>query len=154
MNSKKVCVDASLALIWLLISQQNDRADALRREWREEGVELVGPPLFHAEVTSAIRRQVHFKRISPEEGDEAFSISLDIPVRIIDERQVYRRAWELAREFSLPHIYDMQYVAVAELHDCDLWTADKRLVNSLRGSTGRVRWLGEYKIAAAESDII
>ena len=144
MNSNSVCVDASLAVAWLSWEEYTPIANALRQEWREKGVQMVGPSLFHAEVTSAIRQRVYFKRILPEEGEEAFSIYLDIPIRIIDKQKVYRKAWELAREFNLPVCYDMQYLAVAELEDCELWTADRRLANSLPGKADRIKWVGEY----------
>ncbi len=144
MNLNSVCVDASIAIAWLSYERHTATANALRREWREKGVQMVGPPLFHAEVTSTLRKQVYFKRILPEEGEEAFSICLEIPIRIIDEPEMYRLAWELAKEFNLPVCYDMQYLAVAELQDCELWTADKRLANSLKGKAKRVRWVGEH----------
>ncbi len=144
MNLNSVCVDASLAVAWLSWEAHTPIANALRQEWREHGVQMVGPPMFHAEVTSAIRQHVYFKRILPEEGEEAFSIYLDIPIRIIDGPEVYRKAWQLAQEFNLPVCYDMQYLAVAELEDCELWTGDERLVNSLKSKTKRLRWLGEY----------
>jgi len=105
---------------------------------------MVGPPLFHAEVISTLRQHVYFKRILPEEGEEAFSIYLDIPIRIIDKQEVYRKAWELAKEFDLPRTYDMQYLAVAELEDCEFWTSDERLVNSLQSKVKRIRWVGEH----------
>ncbi len=143
MNSDRVCVDASLALAWLIRVQQDDNADALHREWLETGVELVGPPMFHAEVISVLRGEVFFKRITPEEGEEVFSIYLDIPIRTIDVPEIYRRAWELAKEFNLPVCYDMQYLAVAELEDCDFWTLDRKLVNAACASK-RIRWVGEY----------
>ena len=50
---------------------------------------------------------------------------------------------ELAKEFNLPVCYDMQYLAVAELEDCELWTCDKSLVNSLKDKVKRIRWVGE-----------
>ncbi|MBM2825419.1 MAG: putative nucleic acid-binding protein, contains domain [Dehalococcoidales bacterium] len=143
MNSNSVCIDSSLALAWLLVAQQNDNADAIRQEWSEKSVELLGPPMFHAEVTSVLRQQVFFKRILPEEGEELFSVYLEIPIRIIDGQQIYRKAWELAKKFNLPVCYDMQYLAVAELADCELWTADKKLASSLKGKAKRIRWVGE-----------
>ncbi len=149
MNSNSVCVDASVAVAWLSYEQHTAIANALRQEWREKGIQMVGPSLFHAEVASTLRRYVYFKRILPEEGEEAFSIYLDIPIRIIDERKVYRKAWELAKEFDLPRTYDMQYLAVAELEDCEFWTSDKRLVNSLQGKISRIRWVGEHSRKSA-----
>ncbi len=144
MNSNAVCVDASLAVAWLSWEKQTPIANALRQEWLQKGIQMVGPALFHAEVTSTIRKHVYFQQILPEEGEEAFSIYLDIPIRIINGPDVYRKAWQLAQEFNLPVCYDMQYLAVAELEDCELWTADSRLANSLKGKAKRIRWLGDY----------
>jgi len=144
MNLSKVCVDASLALMWFLTAQQNEKADALRRQWKEKDVQMVGPAMFYAEVTSVLREHVFWGKILPEEGEEALSICLDIPVRTVDNPEVYRRAWELARRFNLPRTYDMQYLAVAELEDCEFWTADRKLANSLRNKVKRIRWVGDY----------
>ena len=143
MNSGRVCVDASLALAWLLASQANQSANALRQEWYKNDVELIGPPMFHAEVISVLRGEVFFKRMLPEEGEEVFSIYLDIPIRTIDTPEIYLIAWQLAKEFNLPVCYDMQYLAVAELEGCDFWTLDRKLVNAVRGNK-KVKWVGEY----------
>ena len=145
MNSNSVCVDSSLALTWLLVAEQNDYADSLRKRWAEMGVELLSPPMFHAEVASVLRQKVFFKKILPEEGDEAFSVYLDIPIRIVDRPEMYRKAWELAKKLDLPVCYDAQYLAVAEIEDCELWTADRKLASSLKSKVNRIRWIGEYR---------
>lgn len=143
MNYYEVCVDASLAAAWLIYDNHSNAANALRIEWREKGIQMVGPSLFHSEVISVIRQHVCFERILPDEGDEAFSIFLDIPIKIIDKPEVYIKAWQLAKKFNLPVCYDMQYLAVAELEDCELWTADKRLANNLKGKNKNIHYLGE-----------
>lgn len=146
MQSNRVCVDANFVVRLLLPSETySSEADALRREWLSGGVDMIVPHLFHAEVASSLRKYVHFKKILPEQGERAFAIYLDIPVKTIQGPQLYRRAWELAREFNLPVCYDMQYLAAAEMEDCELWTADRALVNSLRGRAKRVRWLGDFR---------
>ena len=73
MDSSRVCLDASIAVAWLLVERYSNSADLLRQTWNEAGVEMVAPALFHAEVASAIRKQVYFKEILPDEGEEAFS---------------------------------------------------------------------------------
>ncbi len=142
--SNSVCIDASLALTWLLPAEQNEVANTLRREWCENGMEIITAPLFHAEVTSVLREQVYFERLLPEEGEEAFSAYSEIGVKSIDSPKIQQRAWELAKEFNLPRTYDMQYLAVAELKDCELWTNDKRFVNSLQSKVSNLRCVGEY----------
>jgi predicted nucleic acid-binding protein len=146
MNSNSVCVDASTALAWLFYDEHREQADDLLKQWAENAVKLVAPPMFHSEVTSGIRKRVYFKRILPEEGERLFAVYSEIPVKIIDSWDVYQKAWELAKEFDLPVCYDMQYMAVAELEDCEFWTLDRKLVNTLRlKGNKRVRWVGEYK---------
>ena len=145
MNSNRVCVDASLALEWLFYDEYREQADALLRNWAEDDVEMVAPPMFHAEVISAIRKSVYFKRVSREDGDHLFAVYLTLPIRVVDGAEVQRKAWELATRFNLPVCYDMQYLAVAELADCALWTADRRLVNLVRGKNKSVKWLGDYR---------
>ncbi len=141
MNSN-VCVDASLVLTWLLPTEQNKVTNALHREWYKKGVEIISAPLFHAEVTSVLREQVYLRKLLPEEGEEAFSAYLEIGVRSIDNSRIQEVAWELAKRFNLPRTYDMQYLAVAELMDCELWTNDKRFVNSLQDKVSRIKWAG------------
>jgi predicted nucleic acid-binding protein len=143
-NSDRVCVDASLALTWLLSVQSEERADTLRRQWLKDDVELLGPPLFHAEVTSVLREEVFFKRLTREEGEEAFSLYSVIPIRIVNSPAIYRKAWELAVKYNQHRTYDMQYLAVAEIEDCEFWTLDRKIVNTLRGKNQRIKWVGDY----------
>ena len=144
MNSDRVCIDASLALTWLLSVQPVERADTLRRRWLKDGIELIGPPLFRAEVTSVLREEVYFKRLTREEGEEAFRLYAIIPIRIVNNQAIYRKAWELAGEHNQHRTYDMQYLAVAELEDCAFWTLDKKLVHAMRGKNPRLKWVGEH----------
>jgi len=143
MNST-VCIDASLALMWLLPAEQNEAANTLRREWYKNDIQIITASLFHAEVTSVLREQVYFDRLPPEEEEQAFSAYLEIGVKSIDSPGIQEIAWELARRFSLPRTYDMQYLAIAELNDCELWTNDRRFVDSLQGKVSRIKWVGEY----------
>ena len=139
-----VCIDASIAIAWLSYGKYTDPANALRQEWLKNGVELVGPPVFHTDVISVLRQQVRLKKMLSEEAEEAFSICLEIPIRIVEGSDVNRTAWRLLRDSGLTSAYDAQYLAVAETEDCPLWTADRRLVTAETGKTGRVKWLGDY----------
>ncbi len=143
-KSTAVCIDASLAIAWLFFDQYREQADALWKIWNENATELIAPPMFQAEVASVIRRHVYFKRILPEEGERLFSLYSDLPVRIVDSQEMYRWAWQLASAFNLAVCYDTQYLAVAELEDCEFWTLDRKLVNTVGGKNRRVRWVGDY----------
>jgi predicted nucleic acid-binding protein len=139
----QVCVDASLAILWLLPAQKTPQAGFLLEHWVQENVDLIGPPLFNAEVTSTIRLHVYLHNILPEEGEAAFTKFFALAIQTVNPSGLYRKAWELAKKHNRSRTYDMQYLALAELVDCDFWTADERLVNSLQGKNPRVRWVGE-----------
>jgi predicted nucleic acid-binding protein len=140
--SSTVCVDSSLALDWLLPTENSEAIDRLWLSWKVAGIGIVVPPLFHVEVTSVIRRLVHSKRLLSEEGEILFLEYVGMQVETIDYTDVPGTAWKLARRFNLPSTCEMQYLAVAELEDCELWTADRKLVDALRGKSNRVKWVG------------
>lgn len=103
----------------------------------------VTAPLFFAEVTSVLRESMHFGRILPEEGEDVFQAFEALGIRSVDPPDLQRRAWKLAKEHKRPRAYDAQYLAVAESMGCDLWTADRRLLNAV--PIPWLRWLGDYE---------
>jgi predicted nucleic acid-binding protein len=140
----KVCIDASLAVSWLTYSNHTPAANLLRQEWAKNGVEFVGPTIFHAEVMSALRELVLDRKMLPEEADEALSICLAMPIRTVGGEDVYRTAWRVSSELDLRFSWASQYLAVAELENCEYWTVDRRLVGLAREKRTWVKWLGDY----------
>lgn len=142
-----VCIDASLALILLIPHQLSSKAEALWRSWLDSEILIVAPPLFFAEVTSVLRESVYFGRILPGEGEDAFNIFMRLGVRSSEPVNLQSQAWDLARQYNRPRAYDAQYLAVAKQLGCELWTADRRLVNAVPVSW--LRWVGDYTEKAA-----
>ena len=48
----------------------------------------------------------------------------------------------MAKELGLPTLYDTAYLALAKLCNCEFWTADEVLINSLQGKFSWVKWIG------------
>jgi len=67
-----------------------------------------------------------------------------VALNFLQDSNIGRRAIELARQFGLPATYDAYYLALAEHEGCELWTADTRMWNSIRGKLTWVRWIGDY----------
>ncbi len=141
---RSVCLDASFVLAILLGAEYSNEA---ARRWGRalgEGVTPVVPPLFFAEVTSVLRSHAYQERLSADESRELLSESLEWPLTAYEDNpQLQRRALELAALYNRPKAYDAQYLAVAELVGCELWTLDRRLVNAVAGELPWVRWIGE-----------
>jgi predicted nucleic acid-binding protein len=143
------CVDASVFLAWLLPEDLSDQAEAFFARAGREGAELIAPALVTAEVLSGLRRAVYRKRVTSEDGDEARSTFREVALQLHDLSWLSDRAWSLGSDINAPSLHDMFYLALAERENCELWTADKRLLNLLDNRYPRVRFIGEVE---TESD--
>lgn len=141
-----VCVDASLALKWILPEDLSGLADALLEAWRRDEVTLFAPPIFQAEVTSIIRERAFRGDISIAGADTLLESALRWPITVpASFPRLQRIALGYAHRFNRPKAYDAQYLALAEVLGCELWTGDRRLVNSLQGALPWVKWVGEFQ---------
>lgn len=138
-----VCVDASLVLMLLLPDEHRDWVDSLWHHWARENVTPFSAPLLYAEVTSVLREAVFFGRLESEEGDQAFDTFCELSIPTSTRTDLHRLAWGLAKEHHQPRAYDATYLAVARAEGCDLWTGDRRLVNSV--ALPWVKWAGDHE---------
>ena len=142
--SGPVCVDASLFLSIVFDDPHQATASRLWEDWLSAGTQLVAPPLFYAEITSVIRLSNHRGELSLLAAHEILSAGLSSPVEVWhDSRALQPRALDLAARFEQPRAYDAQYLAVAELLGCELWTADRRLANSVATHLPWVHYVGK-----------
>ncbi|MBU0567033.1 type II toxin-antitoxin system VapC family toxin [bacterium] len=145
-DSKKICVDASLVL--KLVIRESDSGVALRlwTEWIGQGMEITAPFLLAFETTSVIRNRVYRQDLTLEEGESAFEIIHSLDITFLNPDSLYKTAWELAKQFNRPAAYDSHYLALARILDCPLWTADKRLYNTVNNELTWVKWLGNLSL--------
>jgi len=135
-----VCVDASLVLTLLLPGEARAPVSALWSQWTESNTSPFGPPLLYIEVPSVLRESVYFGRISASEGDIAFQTFCQFGIGISRRDDLHILAWDLAKAFNRPKVYDSMYLAAAQAEGCELWTLDRRLVNAV--NLPWVRWAG------------
>ena len=142
--SPKVCIDASLAIKLVVRESFSDRALALWQNWIENGVERIAPSFFPFEVSLVIRNKYVRKQLTAEEAETAFDLFTRLSFTILMPETLLREAWDMATELKLPTLYDTAYLALAKLYNCEFWTADEVLINSLRGKFSWVKWIGNY----------
>jgi predicted nucleic acid-binding protein len=148
MNSNEVCVDASLAVKVVVAEPSSDKADALFQEWADENRRLIAPAFFDVEADSIIRQKTMLrKELSVEEDEAAFERLQALPIQQISLPGQRRRAWEIAKEFGFPTVYDATYMALAQLRECEFWTADEKLFKRVKGVLTFVRCLSEYALS-------
>ncbi|MBI2502433.1 MAG: type II toxin-antitoxin system VapC family toxin [Candidatus Latescibacteria bacterium] len=114
------------------------------REVIAADIVLIAPPLFEYEVESALQRRLQSGAMTSEETDRALLQLSAIGVRILAPEDMIRRARVIARRFAQPAIYDSLYAALAELRECEFWTADKEFYEAVHGGLAFVRYLPDY----------
>ncbi len=139
--AQPICVDASLALKLVLDEADSDKAQALWAGWITEERDIVAPCHLMFEATSVIRNHVFRKQLSAQAGRRAFDALLIQDIALIHPVGLETRAWELAEAFNRPTVYDAFYLALAEMLDGELWTADHRLYHAVQGALPWVKSL-------------
>ena len=94
---------------------------------RLRGHALVAPELVDLETTSVIRRQLLAGQLDARRARLALMDLVELPLRRAPHRPLLARCWELRQSLT---VYDAAYVAIAELLDVVLLTADARLANA------------------------
>ena len=145
MKSTEVCVDASLAIKVVVSEAGSDKADALFDQWASEQTQLIAPVFFEVETDSILRQKMSLRReLTIAQAQRAFASLQGLPIKTTHSPEQRERAWEIAREFQFPTVYDATYLALAELRRCEFWTADEKLFKPVRDKLIFVQWLGNY----------
>ena len=102
-------------------------ADGSKFRQRLRGETIAVPDLARIEVISVIRRQCRSGDLDNSQAARALDDLIDLPLIVYATAPLLRRAWVLRDNVST---YDACYVALAEMLDCTLLTADARLSRS------------------------
>lgn len=72
-----------------------------------------------------IQEEVFLKHVSFAEANSALQALERAGVQIFHDPRVKERARQIARRFNQRRVYDATYAALAQLRDCEFWTADR-----------------------------
>ena len=109
----------------LALGDDGRQGDMARRLLRNE--RIAAPELLDVEVVSAWRRHEAQGRLSSERAALAHRDLRELPVERVSHRLLMERCWQSRANIT---IYDAVYVALAELLDVPLLTADRKLANA------------------------
>ena len=119
----KVVVDASVAVKWFvsdaLIEQNTDEAVILFREIASNGIQIIQPVHWLAEVISVLTR------VCPDIVDKSIPLLDALEFEIADSVEIYQRAAQLSIQVN-HHLFDTLYHAVALAEKATLITADQK----------------------------
>lgn len=138
-----ICVDASFIIRSLTPNPDLQYATDLLEQWVANQQPLIAPSLLSYEVSSVLHRLQHLNKLEPQIAQEAFVTFQQLGITLIDSPQLHNLAWRLAQQFGHSRTYDAAYLAAAQLYNAEMWTADKRLYNTVYEQLNWVRILEE-----------
>ena len=139
-------IDASLAVKWVMKGESHrQQARKLLRESLDSGIRLIAPPLFESETESVIQEEVFFGHVSVADADRALHALKLACIQITYDSRIKERARQIARRFNQRRVYDATYVALADLRECEFWTADRVFFEAVRLELTFVKYLLDYK---------
>lgn len=116
-------IDASV----LVIALGDDGLPGDTARARLRGETLVAPELVDLEVLSALRRQWAAGTVDRRRVELALADLRDLRLQRVPHQPLLLRCWELRENVG---VYDASYVALAEILDATLVTADARLASA------------------------
>jgi predicted nucleic acid-binding protein len=144
-----ICVDASVAVKWVLEEERSDLALALYDAVVQAGQSIVAPPLLPLELTNILRQRMRANsEVSLAYATEQLDDFLALPIDYHNPVGLHHQALVLADALDLPATYGAHYLPLAEHLGCELWTDDQRLIRHVATSLPFVRWIGDHPATA------
>jgi predicted nucleic acid-binding protein len=94
------------------------------------GHQLLAPTLLRSQTLSALHEAVHRGEIPGDVGRERLARIGRMPIRLLGDAVLRRRAWELADRSGWASTYDAEYLALTQLQADAFVTLDPELASS------------------------
>lgn len=94
---------------------------------------LLAPTLLRSQTLSAVHEAVHAGEITTDIGLERLARIRSMPIRLLGDAVLRRRAWELAEQLGWAETYDAEYVALTQLQADAFVTLDAELARHVEG---------------------
>ena len=95
--------------------------------------ELLAPTLLRSQTLSALHEAVHGGEIPSNVALERLVRIRALPIRLLGDAVLRRRAWDLAEQLGWAETYDAEYVALTQLQADAFVTLDADLARRIEG---------------------
>ena len=104
---------------------------------------LLAPTLLRSQTLSDLHEAVQRGEIAAEVARDHLARIGRMPIRLLGDAVLRRRAWELADRLGWAQTYNAEYVALTQLQADAFITLDKKLARSIKGivETGSIEAL-------------
>ena len=127
----KYVIDTSVGFKWVVSEVDSDKATRQRDDRNNAVHELLAPDIFPTEIGNAFAFAERGGRLQPGQAALFFLEILKNAPRLYSAIPLLPRAMDICIQ-KRQSVYDCLYVALAERENCELVTADDKLVRNLQ----------------------
>jgi predicted nucleic acid-binding protein len=95
--------------------------------------ELLAPTLLRSQTLSALHEAVHGGKVARAVALERLARIRAMPIRLLGDAVLRRRAWELAEQLGWAETYEAEYIALTQLQADAFVTLDPELACRVEG---------------------
>ena len=95
--------------------------------------ELLAPTLLRSQTLSALHEAVQRGELPADVARDRLTRIGRMPIRLLGDAVLRRRAWELADRLGWASTYDAEYIALTQLQADAFVTLDEELARSVEG---------------------
>jgi predicted nucleic acid-binding protein len=95
--------------------------------------ELLAPTLLRSQTLSALHEAAHRGEVSADVALDRLAYVWAMPIRLLGDAVLRRRAWNLAEKLGWAETYDAEYVALTQLQADAFVTLDADLARRVEG---------------------
>ena len=95
--------------------------------------ELLAPTLLRSQTLSALHEAVHRGEIAPDVARDRLVRISAMPIRLLGDAVLRRRAWDLAEQLGWAETFEAEYVALTQLQADAFVTLDAELARRVEG---------------------
>jgi predicted nucleic acid-binding protein len=95
--------------------------------------ELLAPTLLRSQTLSVLHQAVHEGEIASDVALNRLARIRAMPIRLLGDAVLRRRAWDLAEQLGWAETYDAEYVALTQLQADAFVTLDAELARRVEG---------------------
>jgi predicted nucleic acid-binding protein len=98
-----------------------------------DGHQLLAPTLIRSQVLSILHESVARGELDARAGRDLLAAIGKLPIRLLGDGVLRRRAWDIADSQGWASTYDAEYVALTQLQADALVTLDDELARAVHG---------------------
>lgn len=138
-----VVVDSSVVIKWLVAEPHSTDARRLLNDYQAGTLTLLAPDLLYAEIGNIVWKKQRFQGMAAADAQLVLDSFRALTFTLTSESVLLAEAYPIAVAHQRT-VYDALYVALSVREQCQLVTADQKLIAAIGTAFPQVVWVANW----------